>query len=131
MAQPGVRKHETLQFSNSEEVSILKKQGNFKKTRVCNGKIEQVLAEELGVLAVQCRRNNGGQVRPPTGDIIYTVIAEIPKRKSGGDSGNQNGGINILVEVYSDPNITVSETATSTFVGVNNAGIDTGINIFT
>jgi hypothetical protein len=133
MAKPAVRKHETLTFSNAEETTISKKNGNFKKTRVCNGKIEHVLAKEFGVLAVLCRRNNGGQVTPPPTDgLIYTVIVEIPNSILGGN-GNQNGGITTLVELFDmqDPNVTVSETATSTFVNVLNAGIGIAFTVLT
>jgi hypothetical protein len=131
MAQPDVRMHKTLEFSRADEITILKKQGNFKNVRICNGKLEEILAKKFGVLAVLCRRNNGGQLKPPADPILYNITMEIPRSTSGGDNGRQNGGITTLLEItnINDPNVTVSQTATSTFVNVLNAGTGSSVSL--
>jgi len=84
-----------------------------------------------GVLGVQCLQNNSGHIRPAAGGLSYNINVEIPKHTSGRDSRDTNGGITTLVEVWGpDPNVTVSETATSTFVGVTLLEYGTIINVF-
>jgi hypothetical protein len=79
-AQPDANFPGRLQFSQAEEFQILKKQGNFNNIRICNGKHADVLAHEDGVLAVQCARNNGGNVKPPVVGFTYNVSVAIPKK---------------------------------------------------
>ena len=131
-AQSGDNLPEILQFSNAEHLSIQKRNGNFNNIRICNGRLDQVLAELDGALAVQCRRNNGGQVRPPAGPFTYNLIVEIPKTTSGGDSTHRNGGITTLVELDpgTDTNVTISENERNFIVGVDGLNADSSIDIF-
>jgi hypothetical protein len=136
-AQSGVNFPGHLQFSQAEEFQIIKKQGNFNNIRICNGKHADVLANVDGVLAVQCARNNGGNVKPPAAGFTYNVSVAIPKETSGGDSTDQNGGIKTLVEIEPvhgpgrDPNFTITTEGTNTLVGISNVDTNTELNIFT
>ena len=119
-AQPGVKRPGNLQFSGLEAVSVRKRHGNLNNIRICNGKIQQVLANKNGVLAVECRSNNGGHVRPPAGSLRFNINVEIPNYTSKGVSTIPNDGIERLVEITQgpDPNITVTEGTETTFIGV-------------
>jgi len=131
-AQPGVKRPGNLQFSDLEEISVRKRHGNLNNIRICNGKVQQILANKKGVLAVECRSNNGGHVRPPAGSLIFNINVEIPNLTSQGVSTNRNGGIERLVEIYDgrDPNITVTEGADTTFIGVVGVNTNTKLNSF-
>ena len=84
-----------------------------------------------GVLAVQCLENNSGHIRPPAGGLIFNIYVEIPTHTSNPDSTVPNGGITILVEVRGhDPNVTVSEQADATLIGVLGTAADTEVNFF-
>jgi hypothetical protein len=130
-AQSGDNLPERLRFTHGEDMSIQKRNGNFKNIRICNGKLVQVLAELDGALAVQCRRNNGGQVRPPTGRFTYNVSIEIPKDLLGGDGTDPNDGILTLIEFYipTDQNVTIMQTETNFFVAAQGLTADTSVSI--
>jgi hypothetical protein len=108
-AQPGAKKPGNLQFSNHEEVSVQKKQGNLNNIRICNERFYQVLANVSGVLAVECLQNNGGHNRTPAGGLNFNNTVEITKHTSGRDSTDTNGEVTTFVEVSNSnvPNITI------------------------
>lgn len=135
--QPGARRPSTLQFSTAEEVLILNKRGNHNNVRICNGKEAQILAQEDGVLAVLCARNNGGNVRPPAGGFNYTLIVQVPRNSSGINGTDLNGGIQTLVEIYGQglrPNVTATQEGETVLgrqanVTVNQEGETVFINV--
>jgi hypothetical protein len=136
-AQPGANRPERLQFSNAEEIHVLKKRGNFNNIRICYGKVPNVLANECGVLAVECLPRNG-QVRPPAGGLNYNITVIIPRdhHTPDCDGSDQDGEIRSLIEIEAlrgrgrDPNVTITPTAEGNVVAVSNAGADTGFNFY-
>ena len=131
-AQPGVKRPGNLQFSYIVAVSVRKRHGNLNNITICNGKVQQVLANVNGVLAVACRSNNGGHVTPPAGSLRFNINVEIPNYTSKGDSAIPNGGIERLVEITQgpDPNITVTEGADTTFIGVVGVNTNRKMNFY-
>jgi len=125
-AQPCAKRPGNLQFSNHEEVSVQKRQGNLNNIRICNGRVYQVLANVSGVLAVECLQNNGGNIRPTAGGLKFIIIVEITKHTSGRDGTDTKDGITTLVEVSNDcgPNITVTSETDTSLVAV--AGVTSG-----
>jgi len=111
---------------------VQKRHGNLNNIRICNGKLQQVLANKNGVLAVECRSNNGGHVRPPAGSLSFNISVEIPIHKSGGDRRDQNSGINTLVELYGgrDPNVTVTPGEDTNLISIIGVGSNTVVNLF-
>ena len=125
-AQPGVKRPGNLQFSDLEAVSVRRRHGNLNNTRICNGKVQQVLANVNGVLAVECRSNNDGHVRPVV-ILSFNTSVEIPNYISGG-----NGGISTLVEIYEgrDPSVSVTALVDSNIIGVTGVSSNTLINYY-
>jgi hypothetical protein len=128
-AQPGAKRPGNLQFSNHEEVSVRKRQGNLNNIRICNGRVYQVLANVSGVLAVECLQNNSGHNRPPAGGLNFTITVGIPKHTSGRDSRDTNGGITSLVEVSNSnaANVTTEVSSSLIIVGIVNINANTEI----
>jgi len=106
---------------------VRKRHGNLNNIRICNGKVQQVLANENGVLAVECRSNNGGHVKPPVGILSFNTSVEIPNYISGG-----NGGISTLVEIYEgrDPSVSVTALVDSNIIGITGVSSNTLINYY-
>jgi len=132
-AQPGVKRPGNLQFSDLEEVSVRKRNGNFNNIRICNGKVQQVLAKKNGVLAVACRSNNGGHVKPPVGSLNFNINVEIPKHKSGGDIRDPNIEITTLVELYGGrdaPNVSVTLGEDNNIIDVLGVDANTQVRFF-
>jgi hypothetical protein len=135
--QSGSNRPERLRFSNANEVHVLKKQGNFNNIRICNGKDPNILANESGVLAVECLPRNG-QVSPPVDDLTFNITFAIPKNHhtSDSDGTDQDGEIAAYIEIGAlrgrrrDPNVTVRAQLEETIVTVIDVGADTGIDIF-
>jgi hypothetical protein len=123
--------HGRLSFSEAKQVHIHKKPGNVHNVRICNGKPFQKLAKKFGVLAVLCSRNNGNHVTPipPVSNFDFTVILTIPRNPTNGNP-IPNGGIENLVEITSlgDPNVTVSQTESSTTVSVGSVDGNTAMD---
>jgi len=132
-AQPGVKRPGNLQFSDLEAVSVRSRHGNLNNIRICNGKLQQVLANVNGVLAVECRSNNGGHVRPPAGSLNFNINVEIPKYASGRDSTNRNGGITTLLEIHGgqDTNVTVATGEVNNLIGIAGLNSNTQVNLYT
>jgi len=86
-----------LQFGSTEEIFVQTEQGNLNNIRICNGNISQVQANASVFLAVDCLRNNGVPVKPPSENFNFTVNVDIPNRTSGVASPDPNGGIRNLV----------------------------------
>jgi hypothetical protein len=108
---------------------VKKANGNFNNIRICNGRVNDILANKSGVLAVDCLSNNGGHIRPPVGTLNFNISVEIPNPKSRAD---QNGGITTLVEVWNgrDPNVTVTPGEDSVGVAVFNVNANTQTKFF-
>jgi len=131
--QPGVKRPGNLQFSDLEAVSVRNRHGNLNNIRICNGKVQQVLENVNGVLAVECRSNNGGHVRPPVGSLNFNINVEIPKYASGRDSTNRNGGITTLVEIHGgqDTKVTVTTGEVNNLIGIDGLNSNTQVNLYT
>ena len=121
-----------LQFNNAENVVVQKRHGDLKNIRICNGKDYRILENVSGVLGVLCLRNNYEHDTPPAGRFNFNIIIEIPNLTSKGDSTFPNGGIERLVEITQgpDPNITVTEGADTTFIGVVGVNTNTKVNFY-
>ena len=132
-AQPGVKRPGNLQFSDLEEISVQKRHGNLNNIRICNGKVQQILAKKNGVLAVECLSNNGGHVKPPVGSLSFNINVEIPIHKSGGDIRDPNIGITTLVELYGGgdaPNVTVTLGEDNNIIDVLGVDANTLVRFF-
>jgi hypothetical protein len=137
MAQSVANNSEGLEFSNAEEVHLLKKQGNFNNTRICKGKIPNVLANESRVQAVECLPKDG-EVTPPAGGPNYNITVLIPRdhHTSDNDGSDQDDEISTSLEIKAlrrhvrHLNITRTPKNEGDFVAVSNAGADTGLNFY-
>jgi len=111
---------------------VRKRHGNLNNITICNGKVQQVLANVNGVLAVACRSNNGGHVRPPVGILSFNTSFEITNYTLGGDSTDPNGGISNLVEIYEgrDPSVSVTPKVKRSIVGVTGVSSKTLIDYY-
>jgi hypothetical protein len=135
--QSGSNRPERSQFSKANEVRVLKKQGNFNNVRICNGKVSKVLANESGVLAVECLPNNG-QVSPPVDDLTFNISFAIPRdhHTSDSDGTDQGDEIRALLEIRAlrgqgiDTNVTITPTADGNIIAVSDAGANTGFTFY-
>jgi len=111
---------------------VRKRHGNLNNIRICNGKVQQVLANLNRVLAVECRSNNGGHVRPPVGILSFNTSVDIPNYTSGGDSTDPNGGITTLGEIYEgrEPNVTVTPGENDNLIDILGVNSNTVVRLF-
>jgi hypothetical protein len=124
-----------LDFNHAEQIRIKNKHGGLHNKKICNGGDSITLANTSGVVAVQCFKNNCnfGQPGNPAAGFTYNFDIHVPKITTSDNSAAPNDGITTLVEIHicKDPNVTVSQTASATVIGITDINVGTTIDTFT